>query len=129
MHFYPFHKGGMETMKYTHIYTGSDGLSHFEDVDMPMTSGTSGSQASELMKATGVSFRTTGADFDLSWHNAPRRQFVVWLEGTSEIVASDGTTRRFGPGDILLAEDTTGKGHISRALNNQRGKSLSIPLD
>jgi len=116
-------------MKYTHIYTGSDGLSHFEDVDVPLASVTGGSQASELMKATGISFRTTGADYNYSWHNAPRRQFVIRLEGTSEIVASDGTTRRLQPGDILLAEDTTGRGHISRAVNNQPGKTVTITLD
>lgn len=116
-------------MKYTRIYTGADGLSHFEDVDVPMTSISSSQQTSELIKATGVIFRASGADFDLSWHNAPRRQFVVRLEGTTEIVASDGTTRRFGPGDILLADDTTGKGHISRVLDNRPGKSLFIPLN
>ena len=116
-------------MKCTRIYTGPDRLSHFEDVDVPLASVTGGLQASELMKATSVSFRTTGADYDYSWHNAPRRQFVVRLEGASEIVASDGTTRRFQPGDILLAEDTTGKGHISRAVNNQPGKTVAITLD
>jgi uncharacterized cupin superfamily protein len=115
-------------MKYMRIYTGSDGLSHFEDVDVPMHSITISQQTSELVKATGVIFRETAADFDLNWHNAPRRQFVVRLEGRSEIVASDGTTRRFGPGDVLLAEDVSGKGHISRALNKKPGKSLFIPL-
>ena len=41
----------------------------------------------------------------------------------------DGTVRRFTTGDILLAEDTTGQGHISRAVNGKPRKSLFIALD
>ncbi|MBM2825102.1 MAG: hypothetical protein HW402_766 [Dehalococcoidales bacterium] len=116
-------------MKYTRLYTGPDGLSHFQDVEIPLDGGKSGQHLSKLIKATGVIFRVTGADYDYDWHNAPRRQFVVNLEGSVEIVASDGTTRRLGPGEIMLAEDTTGKGHISRAVNNQPRNSLFIALD
>ncbi len=116
-------------MKYTRMYTGADGLSHFQDVDVPLSGGKGGQHLSELFKASGVIFRVTGADYDYDWHNAPRRQFVVNLEGSVEIVASDGTTRRFGPGEILLAEDTTGKGHISRAVNGQPRNSIFIALD
>ncbi len=116
-------------MKYTHLYAGADGESHFKDVEVPLSRGKSGQYLSELIKATGVIFRITGVDYDYDWHNPSRRQFVVNLEGAVEIVASDGTIRRFGPGDIMLAEDTTGKGHISRAVNNQPRKSLFITLD
>lgn len=116
-------------MKYTRLYTGADGLSHFQDVEMPLTTGEGGQYLSELIKAKGVIFRTTGADYDYSWHNAPRRQFIVNLEGSVEIEASDGTIRRFGPGEVFLAEDATGKGHVSRAVNRQPRKSLIIVLD
>ena len=30
------------------------------------------------------------------------------------MTASDGDTRELVPGTVLLAEDTTGKGHVSR---------------
>jgi hypothetical protein len=30
--------------------------------------------------------------------------------------SADGETRRFGPGSVFLAEDTTGKGHQTRAV-------------
>jgi quercetin dioxygenase-like cupin family protein len=42
------------------------------------------------------------------WHVAPRRQYVINLSGQSEIEIGDGTKRRFGPGDIFLADDTPG---------------------
>jgi hypothetical protein len=56
----------------------------------------------------------TEGSYDRSWHNAPLRQYVVTLTGWWEIEVSDGEVRRFGPGSVLLAEDTTGKGHVNR---------------
>jgi len=116
-------------MKATRIYTGPDGQSHFEDMDIPLGESRSSDRRSELRKATGIIFRETSGEYDLDWHNAPRRQFVINLEGAVEIVIGDGTSRILGPGDILLAEDTTGRGHISRAVNNQPRKSIFVTLD
>ena len=53
----------------------------------------------------------------------------IMLEGSVEIEIGDGTRGIFHPVEILLAEDTTRQGHISRAVNGQPGKSLFIPLD
>ena len=116
-------------MKITRIFTGSDGESHFEDIDVPLESIGGVDRRSELIKATGILFRETGAEYNHDWHPAPRRQFVVTLEGESEIVIGDGTKRQFAPGDILLAEDTTGRGHISRAVNNKPRKMIFVTLD
>lgn len=118
-------------MKVTRIYTGSDGQSHFEDVDIPLkkTDEALQDRRSEPIKASGIIFRETGGDYDLDWHNAPQRQYVIMLEGSLEITVGDGTRRQLNTGDILLAEDTTGQGHISRAVNNQPRKSIFITLD
>ena len=75
-----------------------------------------------------VIFRETGGDYDLNFHNAPRRQYVVNLSGSVEIEVGSGERRVLGPGSILLAEDTTGQGHISRAVDRQPRQSLFIPL-
>jgi len=119
----------MKEMKVTRMYTGPDGESHFEDVEVPLEDIGSSGRRSELMKATGIFFRETGGDYNIDWHNAPRRQFVITLKGKVEIVIGDGTRREFGPGDILLAEDTTGRGHISRAVNNQPRTSIFVTLE
>ena len=116
-------------MKIVRIYTGEDGESHFEDIDISLGNSENSDHRSELMKATGIIFRETGRDYDLDFHNAPRRQFVINLEGSVEIITGDGSSRILGPGDILLAEDTTGRGHISRAVNNQPRKSIFVTLD
>ncbi len=97
-------------MKYARIYADRNGESHFEDVEISMKPGPANAGTiSEMIAAKGGMFRQSGEYF-INWHNAPRRQFVVNLTGTVEIVASDGEKRRLGPGSILLAEDLTGKG-------------------
>ena len=116
-------------MKITRVYTGPDNQSHFEDVDIQLKDGGMVGQVSELIQATGVIFRHTSGDYDLDFHNAPRRQYVVMLDGEVEIEIGDGTKRVLGTGDILLAEDTTGQGHISRAVKGKPRKSLFITLD
>jgi len=116
-------------MKLTRLYTGSDGESHFEDVDIPLDNVKGAQRMSEIKKATGIIFRETSGEYDLDFHNAPRRQFIINLEGQVELFVGDGTSRVFGPGDILLVEDTTGRGHASRAVNNQPRKSIFVTFD
>ncbi|HUF19146.1 MAG TPA: hypothetical protein VMP00_00165 [Burkholderiales bacterium] len=111
------------------IYTGADNRSHFEDIRIPLKDGGRIGFLSELMHATGVVFRETGCDYDYQFHTAPRRQFVVNLEGEVEVEVGDGTKRILRSGDILLAEDTTGQGHVSRAVEGKPRKSLFITLD
>jgi len=117
------------TMTIVRIYTGADDRSHFEDAQIPLKSTGKIGFISELMKATGIVFRETGGDYNYDFHTAPRRQYVVNLEGEVEIEVGDGTKRILRSGDILLAEDTTGQGHISRAVAGKPRKSLFITLD
>ena len=118
-----------KTMRVVRIYTGPDNQSHFEDIDVPLKDGGVRGFLSELVKTTGVVFRTTGGDYDYDFHTAPRRQYVVNLEGEVELEVGDGTRRVLRSGDILLAEDTTGQGHKSRAVAGKPRKSLLITLE
>jgi hypothetical protein len=116
-------------MKYTRIYADSEGESHLQDVDQEMKPADHASTMSELIAAKGVIFRESrSGEYFVDWHNAPRRQFVVNLTGEIEIQTSDGEIRRFAPGSILLAEDLSGKGHISRGIGNGKREVLFIPL-
>lgn len=117
-------------MRVTRIYTGSDGESHFEDVEVALEDHGAIGRLSELVPGQGVIFRETLPDYNYTWHNAPQRQYVVMLSGGGvEIEVGDGTVRRFRAGDILLAEDTTGRGHISRATDDRPRISLLLPLE
>ena len=119
---------GRRLLRYFRIYADEQGESHFEDIDVPVEKSASGSDLSALIPATGVIFRRSPADQYIDWHPAPRRQFVVTLSGEAEIEASDGEVRRIGPGTVMLADDTTGKGHITRGTGTQERISLFIPL-
>lgn len=108
-------------MKVTRIYTGADNQSHFEDLDIPMASSPIGAMSSAIPAST-VFFRDTanGGPEVMDYHVAPRRQFVIHLAGRAEIVCGNGDARSFGVGDILLADDTTGQGHISKEVEGPR---------
>ena len=116
-------------MKITRIFTGDDGKSHFEDLDIPLGNPDEPDRRSEPVKATGIIFRETGGGYALDFHNPDHRQFMINLEGSVELTAGDGTSRVIGPGEILLAEDTTGQGHLSRAVDDGVRKCIFITLD
>jgi hypothetical protein len=116
-------------MRVVRLYTGPDNQSHFEDLDVPLKDRGKIGLLSGRVKATGLVFRETAGDYDYDFHTAPRRQYVVNLEGEVEIEVGDGTRRILRSGDILLAEDTTGQGHISRAVAGKPRRSLFITLD
>jgi len=114
----------------TRVYSGEDGESHLEDVEIPLNDlGGAIGALSKLEPATGIVFRETQGDYDYDFHNAPRRQYVINLDAAVEIEVGDGTRRILGAGEILLAEDTTGRGHRSRAVDGKARRSIFITLD
>jgi hypothetical protein len=74
-----------------------------------------------------VIFRENPVGASIEFHNAPRRQFVITISGVGELECGDGSRRRFGPGDILLADDTTGQGHITREIQGPR-RVIFVPV-
>ena len=49
-------------------------------------------------------------------------------DGAEGAAASDGEVRRFPPGALLLLEDTTGKGHITRIVSEEAVLIFSVAL-
>ena len=111
----------------TRIYTGPDAQTHAEEIDVKLTSG-GGAELSEVARVTGLQFRRQAPNYFQDWHPAPRRQYVITLSGRGEIELAGGKKISLGPGHILLAEDVTGKGHISRGVGTEDRISLFIPL-
>ena len=107
----------------TRIYTGADGMSHAEEVEMTMT----GNGISE-MKATSAQFSRRPPGPASDWHVGPRRQFVITLSGRAELEVAGGKKVAVGPGHINLIEDTTGKGHITHNLGPDDRIVVTIPL-
>jgi hypothetical protein len=119
---------GRTPIKVTRIYTGPDGKTKAEEYEIPLKGQDRGTELSQTVAVTSLQFRRTNQDYYIDWHPAARRQFVVTLSGESEIELEGGKKIRLGPGHILLAEDTTGQGHISRAVGSRDRISLFIPL-
>ena len=105
------------------LYTGSDGQSHIEPVDLGKTP-----DWKKGLATTQISFSEWPVGRFLDWHPAPRRQFVIIVSGQLEIGLGDGTKQVFGPGDARLVEDTTGKGHTTRVVGNQPVITATVPL-
>jgi quercetin dioxygenase-like cupin family protein len=110
-------------MKIVRLYTGADNQTHFQDLD-PDAFSTLAPKAGEGAIRVNQGPATSFSDF----HNAPRRQYVVIMSGAMEIEISDGTTRQLVPGDVLVAEDLTGKGHITRGVGTEPRITLAVPL-
>ena len=110
----------------------SDGKSHIEDFLPPFepfvdTEGAHG-DGTPMENASGFTIRRSAPDYFLDYHTAPRRQYVVNIAGIAEFETADGTKVRMVPGDILVAEDLTGHGHIARSIGDEPRISLAIPM-
>ena len=83
---------------------------------------------SQRMACDGVWLRWTPGSYDYEWHNAPRRQLIASLNGHVEARVGSGERRTFGPGELLLAEDTKGRGHSTKSLDGAGRWSVFIAL-
>ena len=105
------------------VYSGDDGESHFENLTPD--------QMAEIAFPLGdgaVTFSQRPSPTFSDYHTAPRRQYVVNIAGIAEFEIADGTKVRMVPGDILVAEDLTGHGHIARSIGDEPRISLAIPM-
>lgn len=114
------------------MYSGPDGRSHLAEVTLDLrpfvdTEGAHG-DTTPTQAAAGISFRVAPPGYVLGWHCAPRRQYSISLSGTAEIEVGDGTVARIGPGDVVLAEDLTGQGHITRVIGGEPRLYAIVPL-
>ena len=116
-------------MRIHHLYSDASGESHFEDVEVEWVEETRGSKLSRRLPATGIIFRQVPPAYDLDWHPAPRRQYIINLDGGVKITASDGESRVIGAGEVLLVEDTSGKGHLSKSVGGKMRRSIFVPID
>ena len=116
-------------MRIHNLYADANGQSHFRDIEVEWVETRNFSKLSKRLPATGVIFRETSGDYDLDWHPAPRRQYIVNLDGGVQITASDGESRIINAGEVILVEDTTGKGHLSKSVGNKMRRSIFIPIE
>lgn len=111
------------------IYMGADGKSHFEEIEPVFEPGDDQSETAVIHAESGIIVRRFDPQRSNPWHHAPGRACVFTLSGAVDIEIGDGTVRRLGPGDILIAEDVTGQGHVTREVGDEPRVSIFVPLD
>jgi quercetin dioxygenase-like cupin family protein len=108
-------------MQIVRIYTGTDQQTHFQALDVASFEPLATNPGQGPLRMNHGPGNTT-----MDFHNAPRRQYVVLLSGQMEIETGLGEKRTLSAGDVLVAEDLTGKGHITRS--SAERVTLSVPL-
>ena len=116
-------------MRIHNLYTDASGQSHFRDIEVEWVEETRGGKLSKRLPATGIIFREVPPTYDLDWHPAPRRQYIINLDAGVKITASDGEARIIGAGEVILVEDVRGKGHLSKSIGGQMRHSIFVPVE
>lgn len=116
-------------MRIHNLYEDEDGQSHFRDIEVEWAEERGASKYSARLPATGIIFRETAGSYDLDWHPAPRRQYIVNLDAGAKLTASDGESRIIAAGEVILVEDISGKGHLSKSVDGQLRHSIFIPIE
>jgi hypothetical protein len=120
-------------MHHVRIWADEMGESHFEDVTLDVTVSPAEPGVAELWVSDAVDvdrahFVSVQAfDQRPDWHCAPRRQFVVFLDGWVRITVSDGESRELPAGSVVLVEDLVGKGHVTEHEPGER-RVLLLPV-
>ena len=118
---------------YIRLFTDDQGETHFEDLQSTLARldfayGMPPLFVSEEIAAQASSFFGAPSGWESDWHPSSGRHLFAVLTGAWEVTASDGETRTFSKGDVLLVEDTTGKGHTSKVISEEESLSLLIVL-
>src|SRR4051812_20738046 len=112
----------------TKVYSDNNGNTHFEDIEVALFEAGTIGKLSYKIPAKEIIFREVESGYDWDFHTAPEKQYIILLEGEIEIETSLGDKRTFKTGEVLLVEDTTGKGHKTRNLQPIIRKSIFITL-
>jgi hypothetical protein len=121
-------------VKILRLFADDAGESHFEDVDIAFEEvddyfeNTPPVLFSSFESAARYGFERVPPGWVGDWHPAPQRILAIYLSGEGEIQASDGELRPIGPGTMLLAEDTTGKGHRNRITSSSEVEMVLVML-
>jgi hypothetical protein len=109
-------------MKVTRFHATPDGESRFQEIDIPIKEARPVESGPSIMQSNAwaspsIRFLELPAGLDQSWHHAPARQIVVVLSGSLEVGTTDNQKRRCSAGQAFIADDLTGKGHVTRVVD------------
>jgi hypothetical protein len=108
-------------MKVTRFHTTETGESRFQEIEIPIDQPRADNfgftlKQSNAWPSPAIRFVELPEGLDQGWHHAPASQIVVVLSGEVEVGTSDGEKRRTTAGQAFIADDLTGKGHVTRVI-------------
>ncbi len=118
-------------MRCLHLHGDADGETHLTEIEFPVRE----TYAGVVRGISDIPAVTMGMGAflerkpDVGMHHAPRRQFLVVLQGELELLTSLDAREVLRPGDVLLADDLDTKGHISRDVGEQPLMLMAIGID
>jgi hypothetical protein len=101
----------------TRLFTDEHGQARFEDVQIPLAPDNPAPDQLSVSAPWPASAALLGRGPSGGRHAEQpehHRQLIIGVSGTVEVTAT-GETRTFGPGDVLLVEDTDSIGHSSQS--------------
>jgi quercetin dioxygenase-like cupin family protein len=118
---------------YHRIYADALGDSHFDTVTVEQSLANGAPPADPFYvsgdrPASKYRFYSFQPGWIGDWHPSPTRQFLALMSGVVEVETTDGTVRRMGPGDLVLLEDTSGRGHVTRNIGDGYLSFFVVPV-
>jgi quercetin dioxygenase-like cupin family protein len=119
------------SMDYHHLYADDAGESHWREVEVRLMERTfappaTGINVSEPESVARMMFMSLRAGWNEPVHPTPKKQALICLAGVVRVTASDGESRKIGPGEVWLMEDLIGKGHRTHVISDREFKALII---
>ena len=120
-------------MKFVRLSVAPDGETRFQNDELAMDEADYRPPApllfvSRARESSMIQFVRLPAGWEGKSFTVPEPQFFICVEGALEISASDGESRTFGPGSVVLMEDTSGKGHSTRVVGNHDAIAALAPV-
>ena len=122
--------GQLSPITITRLYTGSDSQTHAASVEIPLTASKVYSEAgaSEPVTVSQAQFFRLPKGKVQDWHNPARRQYVVTLTGRAEVEIAGKQKISLSPGSVVLLENVSGRGHITRSVGSEDLTLFIVPL-
>jgi hypothetical protein len=120
-------------LKITRVFGDEDGETHLADIELSTEAVPSANGVATVVIPTTslvyAEYPEDGVEMIPGFHCAPRRQFVISLEGAFEVTSTSGDVKRFQPGDWLLADDVDTRGHITKGIGTEPRVNLVIAIE
>ncbi len=111
-------------IRFPRMHADEQGVTHIGVREVPTRDAALGpppnpvGRMTDAIKVSSLVTFSAPAGTSAAWHTAPQPYVCIVLSGEGEVVASDGTTLRLHPGDVIFFDDVTGTGHITRAITD-----------